>query len=119
VRCGSGLEINRYLDAYPARTAQVMDALSYFDTMNFADLVACPALVGLGARDEIVPAPTVYAIVNHLSCPHEVREFPVSHSSEPQEGLWSRFESEWLELARAGIPDAFGYRRPAVPVVAR
>lgn len=108
VRNGSGLEINRYLERYPEQTARVMDTLRYFDSMNFADMVDCPALIGLGVRDEIVPAPTVYAIINHLACPHEVREFPVSHTSEPEEELWSQFESEWLDLAVTGTPRSFG-----------
>lgn len=108
VKKGSGLEINQYLERYPEQTEQVMKVLSYFDTMNFADRVTCPALIGLGVRDEVVPAPTVYAIINHLSSPYEVREFPVSHSSEPQEKLWFRFESEWLELAVNGASQSFG-----------
>ena len=108
VHDGSGREINQYLEQHPRQTAQVMDVLRYFDTMNFADMVDCPALIGLGVRDEIVPAPTVYAIINHLVCPHEVREFPVSHTDDPQEALWSQFESELLDLAVGGIPEGFG-----------
>ena len=108
VQNGSGREINQYLLRHPEQTTQVMNALSYFDTMNFADLIECAALIGLGLRDDIVPAPTVYAIVNHLKCRHEIREFPVSHSSDPQEVLWESFDNEWLELATAGIPDSFG-----------
>ena len=112
VRDGSGREINRYLEQHPEQITQVMDVLRYFDTMNFADMIDCPALIGLGVRDEIVPAPTVYAIINHLTCPHEVREFPVSHTEEPREALWSQFENEWLELAVRGIPEDFGIETP-------
>ena len=86
-----------------------MGVLRYFDTMNFADLVSCPLLIGLGMRDPIVPAATVYAIINHLACPHEIREYPVSHSPEdPETALWSHFEREWIELAVNGLPDSFG-----------
>lgn len=108
VQNGSGREINQYLLRHPEQTTQVMNVLSYFDTMNFADMIGCTALIGLGLRDDIVPAPTVYAIVNHLKCRHEIREFPVSHSSDPQEALWESFDNEWLELATAGIRDTFG-----------
>jgi len=56
-----------------------------------------------------VPAATVYAIINHLSCRHEIREFPVSHDpDDPETELWSRFEREWLVLAINGVPDSFG-----------
>ena len=105
---GSGQEINQYLASYPEQTAQIMQVLSYFDTMNFADLLTCPVLVGLGQRDSIVPAATVYAIINHFKCRHEIREYPVSHSTEPEEQLWSQFEAEWLGLAINGVPDTFG-----------
>ena len=108
VHDGSGLEINRYLEQYPVRATRVMNVLRYFDSMNFANMIDCPALIGLGVQDEIVPAPTVYAIINHLTCPHEVREFPVSHTNEPEEELWSQFENEWLELAVNGVPESFG-----------
>ena len=116
VRDGSGLEINRYIEQHPEQTTRVMNVLRYFDSMNFADMIDCPALIGLGVRDEIVPAPTVYAIINHLTCPHEVREFPVSHTDEPQEQLWSQFESEWLELAVEGIPQSFGMKSASLSV---
>lgn len=108
VKNGSGLEINRYLGQYPDQYERVMMVLSYFDTMNFADMVSCPSLIGLGIDDAIVPAPTVYAIISHLTAPHEIREFPVSHSTTPQEKLWHRFENEWIELALKGVSEPFG-----------
>lgn len=108
VKNGSGLEINRYLHQHPEQALQVMKSLSYFDTMNFADRIKCPSLIGVGVQDDIVPAPTVYAIINHLKSPHEVREFPVSHSSDPLEKLWSSFESEWINLALNGALSTFG-----------
>ncbi len=108
VKRGSGLEIIRYLQRYPERGPATLQTLSYFDTMNFADRVRCPALVGIGQQDEIVPAATVYAITNHMQCPLEIRELPVSHSDQPAESLWQQFEAEWLQLANKGIPSSFG-----------
>jgi cephalosporin-C deacetylase len=105
---GSGREINRYLAAHPEREDDVMVVLSYFDSMNFAADVRCPTLVGLGLEDNVVPAPTVYAIVNHLGGPHEVVRLPVSHTDRPEEKLWERFEAYWLLLAVRGIPPDFG-----------
>jgi cephalosporin-C deacetylase len=115
VRYGSGAEISAYLDMHPDLTDDIMLVLSYFDTVSFADRVRCPTLVGLGLRDEVVPAKTVYAIANHLAGPHEIMEFPVSHSDHPEEQLWRRFEDKWLHLAARGIPDDFGESRISHP----
>ena len=108
VKQGSGLEVNRYLQQHPQRKAATLKVLSYFDTMNFADMVRCPTLIGVGEQDEIVPAATVYAIVNHLQCPVEIREFPFSHSEREEESLWDQFGVEWLQLAASGISNTFG-----------
>jgi cephalosporin-C deacetylase len=108
---GSGREINRYLEAHPGREEDVMALLSYFDPMNFATDIRCPTLVGLGLQDDVVPAPTVYAIANHLGCPHEVVRLPVSHTERPEEKLWDRFEARWLRLAVEGVPPGFGEKR--------
>jgi cephalosporin-C deacetylase len=101
VRRGSGAEVNAYIAAHPEREAEVMRVLSYFDTMNFADRVHCPTLIGLGERDDIVPAATVQAIVDRLRCPYRLRRFPYSHSAHPDEARWAIFEEEWLALALA------------------
>ncbi len=108
VREGSGEEINRYLEAHPGREEDLMLVLSYFDPMNFAGYVSCPTLVGLGMEDDVVPAPTVYAIADRLGGPHEVIELPVSHTQRPEEKLWERFEAYWLRLALEGVPADFG-----------
>jgi cephalosporin-C deacetylase len=108
---GSGKEINRYLEAHPENEEDVMVVLSYFDPMNFAADIRCPSLVGLGLEDDVVPAPTVYAIANHLGGPHEVIRLPVSHTERPEEKLWDRFEARWLRLAVEGVPATFGEKK--------
>jgi cephalosporin-C deacetylase-like acetyl esterase len=96
---GSGAEINAYIESHRNEQANIMRVLSYFDTMNFAPLIKCKSFIGMGLEDNYVPAETVYAFVNHLSCQKQVREFPVSHSNSPQERLWENFEKEWLQAA--------------------
>lgn len=114
VKAGSGNEINEFLDSHPDEAEDLMLVLRYFDTMHFARLVRCPTLVGLGIEDDVVPSATVYAVANHLAGPHEIMEFPVSHSDEPEQRLWHRFEDRWLGLAVDGVPAGFGAgRRPA------
>ncbi len=108
VKDGSGQQINAYLRAYPDQMEDVMLVLRYFDTMHFAGRVSCPALVGIGLEDNVVPAETVYAIANHLAGPVEIMEFPVSHTDRPEEKLWDRFEARWEHLARQGVSADFG-----------
>lgn len=107
VKAGSGSELNQYLEERPEAAEDLMLVLRYFDPMNFAGWIRCPTLVGLGLQDEVVPAHTVYAIVNHLSGPHRVIEFPVSHTTSAEEELWKRFEEEWIRLALEGVPANF------------
>jgi cephalosporin-C deacetylase len=99
---GSGAEINTYIQQHPDQEQNIMDVLSYFDTMNFAPLIQCPAMVGVGRQDTVVPAETVYAFINHLKVENEVREYPVSHTSLPEEILWDSYEEEWLARVMAG-----------------
>lgn len=96
---GSGAEVNAYVDKRPEQERDIMQVLSYFDIMNFAPLIKCPALIGVGHQDPVVPEATVYAFFNHLSCKKQIRDFPVSHSSSPEEALWDNFETEWLQRA--------------------
>jgi cephalosporin-C deacetylase len=98
VKSGSGAEIARYLEARPEDSEDVMLVLRYFDAMNFAGMISCSTLIGLGLRDPVVPAGTVYSIANHLSVPCEIMEFPVSHTSLPEEKRWEQFEARWLAI---------------------
>lgn len=107
---GSGGEINHYLDddSHAHDEEDLMVVFRYFDSMNFADRVRCPTLVGVGEVDFVVPAPTVRAIAARLGGPHELMTFPVSHSDSPEERRWDAFEARWLRLAVNGVPAGFG-----------
>ena len=100
VKSGSGAEIARYLKERPEDTEDVMLVLRYFDAMNFAGMISCNTLIGLGLRDPVVPAETVYSIANHLTASCEIMEFPVSHTTMPEERRWEQFEARWLAIAR-------------------
>lgn len=102
VTAGSGLEVSHFLSGLdPVRAGEVLSVLRYFDPMNHAGLVRAPAVVGVGRVDVVVPAPTVYAVVNHLPVRPEVWQLPVSHTQLPEERLWWQFETRWLELGLA------------------
>lgn len=98
---GSGREINDHLSRVPTDEAAVMRTLTYFDTINFADRVTCPTLIGVGRRDSVVPAETVYAIVNHMTPRPDVVELPVSHTTDLEEGRWQEFDDRWTATVRA------------------
>jgi cephalosporin-C deacetylase len=108
VKRGSGSEITQFLENRPDDAEDLMLVLRYFDSANFAELVKCPTLMGIGLVEDVVPAPTVYAIAHHLSGPHEIMEFPVSRSNVPEVRLWENFEKYWLKIATNGIPPNFG-----------
>ena len=100
VKSGSGAEVVQYLKERPEATEDIMLVLRYFDAVNFAGMVSCETLIGLGLNDPVVPAETVYSIANHFVAPCEIMEFPVSHTALPEEQRWAEFESRWLALGR-------------------
>ena len=102
VKLGSGHEINRYIRKNPAQEQNIMRTLSYFDTANFATAIKKPTLIGIGLNDIVVPKKTVRAICQHLHCPHVIREFPFSHSNQPEEKLWQNFDDDWQQMGLTG-----------------
>ncbi|HHP7241886.1 MAG TPA: acetylxylan esterase [Cyclobacteriaceae bacterium] len=102
VQSGSGREINEYLKDNPNMEEDTMLVLRYFDPINFAQEVKCRTFIGLGLIDKVVPPQTVYSIVNHISGPTEIMELPVSHSNDPEEILWKKFEKKWIQMVLNG-----------------
>ena len=41
--------------------------LSYFDTMNMADRIQCPTVMGVGLQDQICPPTTNFAAYNRVA----------------------------------------------------
>jgi cephalosporin-C deacetylase len=108
-KAGSSHELNRYLAAHPESRAGVLGTLDYFDTLHFAPRIRMPVLIGVGLDDDVVPSRSVLAIANRLPpASSEMRFLPVAHSDDPRESLWADFDTEWLGLARDGLPGDFG-----------
>lgn len=60
--------MKQYVKTRPGLTfPQVMDNLQYYDTKNFATLVTCPFLMGIGLLDPYVPPNNSYAVFNNVS----------------------------------------------------
>ena len=111
---GSGQEVNDHLARNPRLESAAMATLRYFDTVNVADRIACPTLIGVAQRDEVVPAATVYAIANHMDPPPEIVELPVGHSTDEEERRWLDFDERWTAAVAA-----LGTRQAPVPTVRR
>ena len=77
-------EFAEYLRHHPNRSDRVFRTLSYFDNLNLADWITCPALVSVGLIDEICPPSTVFAVYNRLWSTKQIAVFPY-HSHEPPE----------------------------------
>lgn len=98
---GSGREVNDHLARHPRLAAAAAATLRYFDTVNVADRITCPTLIGVARRDDVVPAATVYAIANHMDPPPEIVELPVGHSTADEERRWIDFDARWTGAVAA------------------
>ena len=108
-QAGSSAEIKRYLDANPDLSEHALDTLNYFDTLHFAKRIQKPAFVGVGLDDDVVPSRSVMGMASRLNAgSSELRILPVSHSDDPRESLWAKFDDEWLDMTVNGLPQGFG-----------
>ena len=72
----------------------IMQTSRYYDPLNFAHLVTCPAMISVALRDTTAVAPGVIAMTNSLGGPHElVLMVNGTHTTDHQESV--RRVSEW------------------------
>jgi cephalosporin-C deacetylase-like acetyl esterase len=69
-------EINDYLGKSKALKKKIKLNLSYFDALNFSDMLICPALVTVGFKDVLSPPECVFALFNHFSCEKTIEIYP-------------------------------------------
>jgi cephalosporin-C deacetylase-like acetyl esterase len=88
---------------------KALATLRYFDPVNFAARVKCPALIGLGLIDTIAPPSGIFAAINQLQGPKEVLVLPNSdhmgtgnshHPYDIRSGVW------FTALRSTGSPPA-------------
>ena len=99
----------RYEDTPQA--AALLKASSYFNGINFASLIKCPALVGEGLLDETAPPTSGFATFNLLQGPKELCVLPLSNhtgkdpwgKSTMQKAYFDR-QQEWQAALVAGNP---------------
>ncbi|HWD18407.1 MAG TPA: acetylxylan esterase [Verrucomicrobiae bacterium] len=84
---------------------KVHNASRYFDVVNFASHIHCPALIGLGLLDETCPPAGVLAAVNQIQGPKKVLILPHSAHQDAR-GSQAQFRDErdhvWLPALHDG-----------------
>ena len=73
---GSFSQVTAYLKKYPGHLARAYETLSYFDTMNLADRIACPVYASVALRDNVCPARMYYATFNRIPGPKHIDVYP-------------------------------------------
>lgn len=81
------LQYFRFRDPERKKYEHIMKNLSYFDVMNFAPSISCPALLSIGLEDNVTPPSTVFAVYNHLSSSEkDIKTYPEhGHELIPQQ----------------------------------
>ena len=99
---------NWYVQTWGGRDAKkVRDASRYYDPVNFARRIKCPALIGLGLHDDLAPPSSVLAAANVITAPKEIVILPrAGHQDErgSQKPYNDRAYGAWLPALRQGKP---------------
>lgn len=83
--------------------AKVHETSRYFDGMNFASRVTCPALVGMGLIDTTSRPDGVFGAINSLKGPVEMVVMPEYGHQGKHEAYYARFGA-WKAALVAGKP---------------
>ena len=85
---------------------KVMETSRYFDAVNFATNIRCPALIALGLIDQTSCPAGVFAAFNQIKGPKEavvMVNSPHQNKNNAQ-APWSRRSQEWLGALVKGAP---------------
>jgi cephalosporin-C deacetylase len=90
------IDLKSYIASKPGLTySKVMQNLNYFDTKNFATMLKCPTLLGMGLLDPIVPPNNAYIDYNNITAKKHIIIFrdlghEVGAVYKAYEGRWMR-----------------------------
>jgi len=73
---------------------RVRETAGYYDAVNFARYVQCPAAFGVGLIDRTCPATTVYSAFNVIETPKAIVCSPLMGHSQSRE--YSAFKENWI-----------------------
>lgn len=80
---------------------KMLAAARYFDAMNFATRIKCPALVGLGLVDPVCPPEGIFATINQFQGPKQVIVMPQADHGGNHQAYYAVFGG-FLEKQKAG-----------------
>ncbi|RYY32934.1 MAG: hypothetical protein EOP46_17750, partial [Sphingobacteriaceae bacterium] len=85
-----------YVKANPGFTEQrLYRTWDYFDPLNFAQMVKCPVLMGIGLLDELCPPQCSYGMFNRLGT--QKKEIWVTPDKGHEvDGNYYRYQAQWL-----------------------
>ncbi|HLY10164.1 MAG TPA: acetylxylan esterase [Planctomycetota bacterium] len=83
--------------------AKMLSTSRYFDAMNFATKIHCPALVGLGLVDPVCPPEGVLATVNLMKGPKKIIIMPKADHGGDHKAYYAVYGG-FLEEQKAGPP---------------
>lgn len=92
---GSYASVHAYLAAYPHQKERVYQTLSYFDTMNLADRIACPVYASVSLKDSTCPAECFFASYNRIPSAKQIQVYPFNNHHDASQ-LQIEAELEWL-----------------------
>ena len=94
-------EIDQWIAAKPERSwEKTLQTMSYFDTLNLAERIKCPVLLGLGLQDDVCPPATIFAVYNripaskqYLAYPHAKHWVEASHYADRYQWISKQFKT--------------------------
>ncbi|HDP80454.1 MAG TPA: acetylesterase, partial [Spirochaetes bacterium] len=89
-------EINEYIAAHRTRKSAVKKNLTYFDALNFSDMIDVPVMATVGFKDTLSPPQCVFALFNHLICDKTIEVYPDEGNSAGGENQF-RKSVAWLK----------------------
>ncbi len=84
-------------------TQKLNTASTYYDVVNFARRVHCPALIGMGLVDTTCPPAGVFAMFNQITTPKRVVIMPLVGHMGPHPEYYSAMGA-WWSAAKDGKP---------------
>jgi len=88
-------EIDEWMYKKPERNwTSMLTTLGYFDTMNMAEKIQCPVLMGIGLQDPVCPPATSFATYNYIPGDKEYIVYPQAEHGLGEEH-WN-YVYQWL-----------------------
>jgi cephalosporin-C deacetylase-like acetyl esterase len=85
----------RWVNASGEKRTRQIAASGYYDVVNFARRVRCPALIGLGLVDTTCPPAGVFAMFNQIAAPKRLILMPTADHMGPHQPYYGAIWAWW------------------------